>query len=111
MLLVSTSRNDCTMGFMSIQCLFLTNEVHQGGNMSPMFSDIYIDGHSHKLHNSTIRGSSWGIRANHMLYADDLCVISLSSAGLQQLLVQCDDYVRKHSITFNVNKSILFVTQ
>ena len=39
------------------------------------------------------------------LYADDLCtsIISLSSAGL---LVQCDDYCRKHSITFNVSKSI-----
>ena len=41
-----------------------------------------------------------------MLYADGLYIISLSSAGLQQLLVQCDDYCRKHSITFNVSKSI-----
>ena len=41
-----------------------------------------------------------------MLDADDLCIISLSSAGLQQLLVQCDDYCRKHSIIFNVGKSI-----
>ena len=42
----------------------------------------------------------------YMQNADDLCIISLSSAGLQQLLVQCDDYCRKHSITFNVSKSI-----
>ena len=41
-----------------------------------------------------------------MLYADDLCIMSMSSAGLQQLLVQCDDYSRRHSITFNVNKSM-----
>ena len=41
-----------------------------------------------------------------MLYADDLCIVSLSSAGLQQLLVQCDDYCKKHSITFNVSKSV-----
>ena len=41
-----------------------------------------------------------------MLNVDDLCIISLSSAGLQQLLEQCDDYCRKHSITFNVSKSI-----
>ena len=25
---------------------------------------------------------------------------------LQQLLVQCDDYCKKHSITFNVSKSV-----
>ena len=38
----------------------------------------------------------------------NLCIISLSSAGLQHLLVhvQSDDFCRKHSITFNVSKSI-----
>ena len=35
-----------------------------------------------------------------------VCIVSLASAGLQQLLVQCDDYCRKLSITFNVSKSI-----
>ena len=39
-------------------------------------------------------------------FRDDLCINSLSSAGLKQVLVQCDDYCRKHSITFNVSKSI-----
>ena len=34
-----------------------------------------------------------------MLYADDLCIISLSSAGLQQLLSNCDQYCAMHSIT------------
>ena len=29
-------------------------------------------------------------RINHLLYADDLCIVSLSSAGLQQLLSICD---------------------
>ena len=32
------------------------------------------------------------IRVNHILYADDLCITSLSQAGLQQLLIQCDEY-------------------
>ena len=58
------------------------------------------------FYNSTIEGSIGGFRVNHMLYADDQCIISLSSAGLQQLLVQCDDYCRKHYITFNISKSI-----
>ena len=31
-------------------------------------------------------GSLGGKRINHMLYADDLCIISLSSAGLPKLL-------------------------
>ena len=75
-------------------------------NTKVMLFNIYIDGLSNILNNSTVGDSIGGFRVNHMLYADDLCIISLSSAGLQQLLVQCDDDCRKHSITFNVSKSI-----
>ena len=39
-------------------------------------------------------------------YADDLCIVSLSSAGLQKLLAICDEYCARHSITFNVKKSV-----
>ena len=38
--------------------------------------------------------------------ADDLCIISLSSAGLQKLLSICDECCARHSITFNVKKSV-----
>ena len=45
---------------------------------------------------------------NHMRYADDLCIVSLSSAGLQQLLTIFDQYCAMHStcITLNVKKSV-----
>ena len=76
---------------------FVTNGVRQSRILSPMLLNIYIDGLSNILNNSTIGGSIGGICVNHMLYADDLCIISLSSAGLQKLLVQCDDYCRKHA--------------
>ena len=71
---------------------FVTNGVRQNGILSPMLFNIYIDSLSDILSNSTIGDSIGGIRVNHMLYADDLCIISLSSAGLQQLLVHCDNY-------------------
>ena len=74
---------------------FVTNGVRQGGILSPMLFNIYIDGLSDILNKSTIGGSIGGNRINHMLYANDLCMVSLSSAGLQQLLVQCDDYCKK----------------
>ena len=41
-----------------------------------------------------------------MLYADDLCIVSLSSAGLQNLLSICVKYCASHSNTFNVKKSV-----
>ena len=40
-----------------------------------------------------------------MLYADDLCIVSLSSAVLQQPLSICDQHCAMYSITFNVKKS------
>ena len=42
-----------------------------------------------------------------MPYADDLCIVSLSSAGLQQLLSICDQYCAMHSRTFNVHNMYL----
>ena len=44
----------------------------------------------------------YGKRINHLLYADDLCIVSLSSAGLQHLLSICDQYCASHSLTFIV---------
>ena len=70
----------------------VTNGVRQGGILSPKLFNIYIDGLSNILNNSLIGGSLGGNRINHMLYADDLCIVSLSSAGLQKLLSICDEY-------------------
>ena len=84
----------------------VTNGVRQGGILSPKLFNIYIDGLSNILNNSLIGGSLGGKRINHMLYADDLCIVSLSSAGLQKLLSTCDEYCASHSITFNVKKSV-----
>ena len=82
----------------------VTNGVRQGGILSPQHANthIYIDGLSDILNKSSIGGSIGGKRINHMLYADDLCIVSLSSAGLQQLLSICDQYCAMHSVTFNV---------
>ena len=80
--------------------------VRQGGILSPQLFNIYIDGLSDILNKSSIGGSIDGKRINHMLYADDLCIVSLSSAGLQQLLSICDQHCAMHSITFNVITSV-----
>ena len=42
---------------------------------------------------------------NHLCYADDLCLISMSSSGMQRLLNICKDYAEQHSLHCNGNKS------
>ena len=70
----------------------MTNGVRQGGVFSPQLFNVYIDGLSNILHKSTTGGSLGGKRINYLLYADDFCIVSLSSAGLQHLLSICDQY-------------------
>ena len=61
----------------------VTNGVRQSGILSPKLVNIYIDGLSNIFKNYLIGGSLGGKRINHMLYANDLCIVSLSSAVLQ----------------------------
>ena len=80
----------------------VTNGVHQGRVLPPQIFNVYIDGLSDILSKSTIGDK----RINHLLYADDLCIVNLSSAGLQQLLPICDQYFPPPFLTFNVRKFI-----
>ena len=42
-----------------------------------------------------------------MWYADNLCLILLSSSGMQHLLDICDTYTNSHQLTYNATKSFL----
>ena len=57
------------------------------------------------LNRSNIGGRIGGEIVNHLSYADDLCLICLSSAGMQKLLNVCSKYATKHSLSYNANKS------
>ena len=41
----------------------------------------------------------------HVCYAVDLCLISLSSNGMQQLLHICNKYAAEHQLLYNGSKS------
>ena len=41
----------------------------------------------------------------HLWYADDLCLISLSSSGMQHLLNICNEYATTHKLLYNGSKS------
>ena len=58
-----------------------------------------MDDLSVSLNSSNIRGQIENIFLNYLCYADDLCLISLSSAVMQKLLDICSIYAIDHSLT------------
>ena len=67
---------------------------------------VYVNELSELLTKSGIRGNLGGTIINHILYADDICIVSLTSSGLQHLLNICRDYCERHDLTFNAKKSM-----
>ena len=55
------------------------------------------------MNSSSIGGSLGNNLINHLCNADDLCLISLSSSGIQHLLDICDTISRQ--LSYNANKS------
>ena len=83
----------------------VSNGVKQGDILSPMLFNVYIDQLSIKLNRSGIRGNIGGHLINQLCYADDLCLISLPSAGMQKLLDMCSSYAIEHVLIYNGSKS------
>ena len=44
---------------------------------------------------------------NHLLYADDIVLISPSSAGLKKLLAVCEQFGIENDLLFNASKSAI----
>ena len=84
-------------------CVF--NGVKQGVIISPVLFNVYMDDLSCVLNRSNIGGRFGGGIVNHLGYADDLCLICLSSAGMQKLLNVCLKYETEHSLSYNAYKS------
>ena len=93
--------NSCSDFFTS------TNGVKQGGILSPLFFNVYMDNLSAQLNSQHIGCSTGDVVVNHMLYADDIALFSPSAKGLQKLLDMCFTYGCSHAIQFNPLKSVV----
>ena len=82
-----------------------SNGVKQGGISSPMLFNVYMDLLSISMIVSGIRGDIGNHVSNHFCYADDLCLISLSSTVMQSLLHICNSYASEHALTDISSKS------
>ena len=81
--------------------------MRQGRILSPKLFIVYMDGVSDQLNNSNIGGNfGSGQLVNHISYADDMCLLSFSSAGMQNLLNICDQYSNDHDLIHNSKKTM-----
>ena len=83
----------------------VSNGVRQGGILSPYLFNVYMDELSARLNNLKIGCSLDDIFINHLMYADDLVLISPSTRGLNRLIEECQKYGIEFDILFNSNKS------
>lgn len=84
----------------------VSNGVKQGGILSPMFFNIYMDDLSKYLNDASVGCMVNSCVLNHFIYADDMCVVAPSAKALQLLLDVCIDYAEQHGIVYNKKKSV-----
>jgi len=76
------------------------------GVLRPYLLAVYLDELLDQLGSARVGCTVGNMIANHLMFADDICVFSPSINGLQCLLNICGDYAAEHKITFNCNKTI-----
>ena len=72
-----------------------------------MFFSVYMDDLSIVLNSSKVGCALNGVTINHLMYADDTCLLAPSPAALQHLLNLCSDFACNNSVVFNEGKTRL----
>ena len=87
----------------------VTNGVRQGGILSPLLFNVYINDLSRSLSKLPIGCCSGENVVNHLMYADDIVLLSPSAKGMQRLLDNAYAYGCDYDILFNSKKSQLMI--
>ena len=80
--------------------------LKQGDSLSPTLFNIFLNDIGQQLGSSNTYPLQLGSHLlNHLLFADDLLLISETSSGLQHCLEQLSQYCNKWNLKVNINKT------
>ena len=82
------------------------NGLRQGGILSPIYFNVYMDDLSTDLSNLNTGCYVNDVCFNHLFYADDTVLAAPSPAALQQLISTCEQYAANNELVFNDTKTI-----
>ena len=84
----------------------VTNGVRQGGILSPLLFNVYMNDLSLSLNKFAIGCIIQNTIINHFMYADDIVLVSPSAKGLQKLVNESLKYGNEHNILYNKSKTV-----
>ena len=93
------------------RCISVRCGIRQGGILSPLLFNIYIDSVIHALRVYDVGCHFVDVYVDCIAYADDIILLRASLINLQKMIDICSDQGSKLDIQFNPSKSCLFKTK
>ena len=101
---------------MAINCYYIDNNSFHGLQISNLNTQSHFPLLAYGLggviscrHNYTINVCVDNVCVNHVMYADDICLMTSSPAALQKLINICYDFSVQNKLSFNSSKLFCMV--
>ena len=89
----------------------VSNGVKQGAVISPILFSAYMDILFKQLKHNGIGCHVGPVYAGAFGYADDVALVAPSLYSLKCMIATCEEFAKKHQITFNPTKSKIAMFQ